>query len=100
MVSPFYSIWQERVPPDVQGRVFSVREMLLSLPSPIGYLLGGMLADHVFEPFFAHPNVLSPVLGWGPGVGMSAMFLASAVLGSMIGWLGVLHPEARKMDME
>jgi predicted MFS family arabinose efflux permease len=99
MVSPFYSIWQERVPTDVQGRVFSVREMLLSLPSPIGFLVGGLLADHVFEPFFAHPNGLSPLLGWGPGVGMSAMFLASAVLGSLIGWLGVFHPEARKLDL-
>lgn len=98
MVSPFYSIWQERVPTDVQGRVFSVREMLLSLPSPIGYLLGGLLADNVFEPFFAQPNPLSGLLGWGPGVGMSAMFLASAVLGSLIGWLGVFHPEARKLD--
>ncbi|MEA5077710.1 MAG: MFS transporter [Anaerolineaceae bacterium] len=99
MVSPFYSIWQERVPTDVQGRVFSVREMLLSLPSPIGFLVGGLLADHVFEPFFAHPNLLSPLLGWGPGVGMSAMFLASAMLGSLIGWLGVFHPEARKLDL-
>ncbi len=98
MVSPFYSIWQERVPTDVQGRVFSVREMLLSLPSPIGYLLGGLLADNVFEPFFAQPNPLSGILGWGPGVGMSAMFLASAVLGSLIGWQGVFHPEARKLD--
>lgn len=99
IVSPFYSIWQERVPTDVQGRVFSVREMLLSLPNPIGFLVGGLLADNVFEPFFAHPNLLSPLLGWGPGVGMSAMFLASAVLGSLIGWLGVFHPDARKLDL-
>jgi len=99
MVSPFYSIWQERVPTDVQGRVFSVREMLLSLPSPIGFLVGGLLADNVFEPFFSHPNLLSGILGWGPGVGMSAMFLASAVLGSLIGWLGVFHPEAKKLDL-
>lgn len=99
MVSPFYSIWQERVPTDVQGRVFSVREMLLSLPNPIGFLLGGLLADHVFEPYFAAPNLFSPMLGWGPGVGMSAMFLASAVLGSLIGWLGVFHPDARKLDL-
>jgi hypothetical protein len=27
------------------------------------------------------------------------MFLASAVLGSLIGWLGVFHPEARKLDL-
>lgn len=98
IVSPFYSIWQEKVPGDVQGRVFAVREMLLSSPSPIGYLLGGLLADHLFEPLFARPNLLSPLVGWGPGTGMSAMFLFTAVLGAMTGMLGILNKNVTKLD--
>jgi MFS family permease len=99
MVSPFYSIWQEKVPGDVQGRVFAVREMLLSSPSPAGYLLGGLLADHFFEPFFANPNFLSPLVGWGPGTGMSAMFLFTAVLGALNGLMGVLNKNISKLDL-
>ncbi len=99
MVSPFYSIWQEKVPGDVQGRVFAVREMLLSSPSPLGYLLGGLLADHIFEPFFAQPNFLSPLVGWGPGTGMSAMFLFTAVLGALTGLLGIFNKNIHKLDL-
>lgn len=99
IVSPFYSIWQEKVPGDVQGRVFAVREMLLCSPSPIGYLLGGLLADNFFEPFFAHPNFLSPLVGWGPGVGMSAMFLFTAVLGALTGLMGILNKNVKKLDL-
>jgi len=99
MVSPFYSIWQERVPGDVQGRVFAVREMLLSSPSPAGYLIGGLMADHVFEPFFAQPNFLSGLVGWGPGAGMSAMFLITGLLGALDGLAGVLSWNVRQMDV-
>jgi predicted MFS family arabinose efflux permease len=99
IVSPFYSIWQEKVPGDVQGRVFAVREMLLCSPSPIGYLLGGLLADNFFEPFFAHPNFLSPLVGWGPGAGMSAMFLFTAVLGGLTGLMGILNKNVKKLDL-
>jgi MFS family permease len=99
IVSPFYSIWQEKVPGDVQGRVFAVREMLLSSPSPIGYLLGGLLADNLFEPFFAHSNFLSPLVGWGPGTGMSAMFLFTAVLGALTGLMGILNKNIHKLDL-
>ena len=100
LVSPYYTIWQERVPPDVQGRVFAVREMFLTSPTPLGYLAGGLLAEHVFEPFFAQPNFLSPLVGWGPGAGMSAMFLFTALLGALDGLAGLLHPAVRRLDVQ
>ena len=98
IVSPYYSIWQERVPPDVQGRVFSAREMIQTSPNPVGYLLGGLLADHLFEPVFAGITPLSPLVGSGPGAGMAAMFLFTALLGAANGLVGVLHPAVRKLD--
>ncbi|MEN6410800.1 MAG: MFS transporter [Anaerolineaceae bacterium] len=98
IVSPYYTIWQERVPGDVQGRVFAVREMFLTSPTPLGYLLGGLLAEQVFEPFFAHPTFLSPLVGWGPGAGMAAMFLFTGLLGALDGLAGLLHPAVRRLD--
>jgi MFS transporter, DHA3 family, macrolide efflux protein len=98
IVNPYYSIWQETVPADVQGKVFSVREMIQTSPSPVGYLLGGLLADHVFEPLFMRTTPLTPLVGMGPGSGMAAMFLITGFCGALNGLIAVLHPAVRKLD--
>ena len=41
------AIWQERVPPDVQGRVLSARHLLVQLPYLMGILMAGYLAESV-----------------------------------------------------
>ena len=50
IVSPYFALWQELVPNQIQGRVFSTREMIQIGSQPVGYLLGGVLADKLFEP--------------------------------------------------
>src|SRR6266545_1144591 len=44
------AIWQSKVAPDVQGRVFSARTMIAWLTNPISPIIGGTLADYVLEP--------------------------------------------------
>ena len=44
------AIWQSKVAPDVQGRVFSARRMIAWSVGPITPILAGLLADHVTEP--------------------------------------------------
>ncbi|MCK4832091.1 MAG: MFS transporter, partial [Anaerolineales bacterium] len=44
------AIWQTKVAPDVQGRVFSTRRLIAWLVTPISSLLAGPLADSVLEP--------------------------------------------------
>jgi len=101
MVSPYYALWQVIVPPDVQGKVFSVREMVQVSSQPIGYLIGGLLADLVFEPAMQPGGMFTGIFGWlvgtGAGAGMSAMFLFTSVLGSLIGFGGLLVPALRKL---
>ena len=41
------AIWQVRVPPDVQGRVFSARHLLVQLPYLFGILAAGYLAEAI-----------------------------------------------------
>ena len=43
----FQSIWQVRVPADLQGRVFAARNMLTDATVPLAFLLAGPLADHL-----------------------------------------------------
>lgn len=102
IVSPYYALWQEVVPPDVQGRVFSTREMVQVTAQPFGFLAAGFLADRVFEPAMQVGGALAGSLGWlvgtGPGAGMAVMFLCTSLGGMLTGLLGWLSPAIRKLD--
>jgi predicted MFS family arabinose efflux permease len=102
IVSPYFALWQEIVPPDVQGRVFSIREMIQVASQPIGYLLGGLMADRLFEPAMQSNGwfsmLVSGLVGTGPGAGMASMFLFTAVCGGLLGFIGLLLPSIRQLD--
>ena len=80
-------ILYKHVPTEMQGRVFAVRNTLQYASIPCGILLGGLLADNVFEPFMQGDSDLALFLqkqvGSGSGSGMAVMFLCTAVLGSL-----------------
>ena len=98
------AIWQSKVPPAIQGRVFSVQTMLQTGMMPIGYLAAGPLADLVFEPAMATNGRLAETFGWlvgtGPGAGMGLMFLGTAVLGLLMSLSGYLFAAVRNVETE
>src|SRR5688500_13795674 len=53
------AIWQSKVAPDVQGRVFSARTLIAWMTNPISPLIAGTLADFVLEPAMRAPSGLS-----------------------------------------
>ncbi len=95
------SIWQSKVPADLQGRVFAFRQMASMLPVPLAYLGAGVLADVVFEPLMAAPgNVLTDALGWGPGRGIGLMFAVIGIIAVAIAAAALRHPRIRALDSE
>ncbi len=74
------AIWQSKVAPDIQGRVFSIRRLIAWLVSPLAMLIAGPLADRVMEPAMQPGgslfNSFSPWVGSGPGSGMALLFAA------------------------
>lgn len=44
-------ILYKKIPEEIQGRVFAVRNAIQYCTIPFGILLDGYLADYVFEPF-------------------------------------------------
>lgn len=98
------AIWQAKIPQAMQGRVFSARQMLVRAFMPVGYLLGGVLADRVMEPAMAVNGPLVPTFGWlvgaGPGAGMALMFLGSATLAIIVSLLAYLLPAVRGVEDE
>jgi MFS family permease len=79
------AIWQSKVDPAVQGRVFSVRRVVAQITAPLAMAVAGPLADQVFEPAMAEGThwlhrFLSPIFGTSPGSGMSVLIFLSGIL--------------------
>lgn len=83
------AIWQAKVAPDVQGRVFAARRLIAQITAPIGMGLAGPLADRVFEPGMKAGGSLSGtfgiLVGVGPGSGMALMLVIFGILGAFAG---------------
>lgn len=79
-------LMREQVPVDMQGRVFSARDTLQNGSIPLGLLLGGWMADHVFEPFMndssSVQNWLSQWFGTGGGSGIALLFFIVGIAGT------------------
>ena len=78
------AIWQAKVAPGVQGRVFSARRMIAWSMGPITPILAGLLADYVTEPAMQSPTMLARLFGWlvgtEPGSGMALQFVLTGVV--------------------
>ena len=81
------TLMRSAVPPALQGRVYSARDTLQNCTIPLGLYAGGMLADHIFEPWMASsaalPQALTPLLGEG-GAGIAVQFFLTALVGLFI----------------
>ena len=86
------ALWQSKVAPDVQGRVFSARMLIAWMTNPISPLIAGTLADYVLEPAMRAPTGLSSALDWliapGPGAGMGLLIFLSSLGGILAGLVG------------
>ncbi len=92
------------VPQDRQGSVFAVRNAIQYCTIPLGILLGGLLADQVFEPFVISGPGSSTLIaglrcfvGTGKGSGMAVMFLCTGLLGSVFSVVAYRRKEIQKL---
>lgn len=95
-------IMRNAVPIELQGRVFSVRNTLQYSTIPLGYLLGGVLADYIFEPIMSGTTALkqlfSTIVGDGDGSGIALMFIFTGIVGFIISVCGLLSKGIRILD--
>lgn len=95
-------ILYRKIPAAMQGRVFAVRNAIQYSTIPAGIILGGYLADYIFEPFMRSGNALAEILiqivGDGAGSGMAAMFLGTGIFGFMISIVSCFNREIRKLN--
>lgn len=96
------AIMYRKIPEDMQGRVFAVRNAIQYSTIPVGIILGGYLADYVFGPFMASGSRLSGILGTivgnGAGSGMAVMFLCTGICGFTVSMASCFNREIKKLD--
>ncbi len=96
------TILYRRIPSAMQGRVFAVRNAIQYSTIPVGIILGGYLADYVFEPFMASGSriagALGKIVGNGAGSGMAVMFLCTGVCGFTVSAASCFNREIKKLD--
>jgi DHA3 family macrolide efflux protein-like MFS transporter len=97
-------IWQTKVAPEVQGRVFALRRMVTRLCLPLAALLAGPLDDYVFEPLMTVDGPLASSLGQiigvgtGRGIDLLLVFLGLSMI--LTTFLAYLYPPLRLVESQ
>jgi hypothetical protein len=102
MDSSNQAIWQRKVAPDVQGRVFSTRRTIAWLANPLGAAIAGPLADWFLEPRMQPGGELAlifgPITGTGPGTGMALLFIYAGLAVILVGLVAYAIPAIANVE--
>lgn len=107
-LTPFHegsrmALWQSKVAPDVQGRVFALNQMCISLVVMTAYMLSGPITERFFEPLLVAGGPLADtlvglVIGTGKGRG-AALFTIVLGISLMAVTAGAwFHRRLREVD--
>ena len=98
------AIWQAKVAPDVQGRVFAVRRAIAWSSQLIAPLLAAPLADYVFKPGMEEGGVLAsvfgPVVGVGANHGIGVLISVLGLAMTLVCVLFFFNPRVRNVEID
>jgi MFS transporter, DHA3 family, macrolide efflux protein len=96
------TIWQMKVPAEVQGRAFAMRRLVAMSTLPLAYVVAGPLADRVFEPWMRAQGGLGRMVGGlfgtGPGRGIAVLFIVLGLLTVIAVVAGFLYQPLRDLE--
>ncbi|AOY81578.1 MFS transporter [Moorena producens JHB] len=97
-------MFQKKVPPEVQGRVFGLKDPIATVGLTLGYAIAGPLDDLIFEPLMAPDSILAGNIGkiigvgQGRGVGLLDILLGLVVVVGTIA--AYQYPRLRLLEEE
>ncbi len=98
------AIWQAKVAPDVQGRVFAVRRTIAWSSGIVAPLLAAPLADYIFKPSMAVGGALAPALGpifgYGASRGVGVLISLVGLLMAAAAVIALLTPLVRRVELD
>ena len=93
---------QTKVPPDLQGRVFSASDFIVPSLNSNYPTAGRLFGDRIFEPAMRRAGLLSSAFGWlvgtGPGSGFGLLILLCGIGGIDCWDFGIFCQEIRNLD--
>jgi MFS family permease len=92
------AIWQSKVEADVQGRVFSARQLLTQIPYLLGTLASGFLAEYVVQPITQSQPALQAFFGKNSGAGISMLVILAGLGGAVVFLVGCRIPAIRDVE--
>jgi MFS family permease len=103
-IGTLQTIWLQKVPSDLQGRVFAVRMMIATSMIPLALLGAGPLVTHVCDPLMAVGGPLAGSLGrlvgTGPGRGIALVLVVFGVVNLALAGLASLYPRLMHVEDE
>lgn len=98
------AIWQAKVAPDVQGRVFAIRRMIAWSSGLVAPLLAAPLADYVFKPGMteggALASLLGPIVGVGANHGVSVLISVLSLFSVGVCALAFFNRDIRNVEID
>ena len=96
--SAYIAILQEKVAPDLQGRIFGLENAITTISFPFGQLL----ADRVFEPALSPggslASTLGVLMGTGPGAGIGFVIFLGGMIAIINGIAGYSIKPIREIE--
>jgi MFS family permease len=98
------ALWQSKVEAAVRGRVFATQQMVTQAAAPLGFVMAGLLADRLFEPWLMPGGPLATsagqIIGFGPGRGMALLLIVLGFIKMSITVWGLTYPRIRRVEDE
>jgi hypothetical protein len=94
------SIFQAKVAPDVQGRVFAAMGQIGMLTTPLAFLIAGPLTDQVAEPAVrsAGWKAVAWLVGSHAGAGMGLLLVVGGMATAAISLVAYTLPSLRRLE--
>jgi hypothetical protein len=98
----FMSILQLKVPPEMQGRVFSLLFQMMYIANPLSLLVTGPLVDRFLEPAVGKPgwSIVAPLVGSRPGSGMGLLMVFAGVAIGLLTAVVYALPKTRSVEAD
>jgi MFS family permease len=98
------SIWQSKVPPELQGRVFAIRRVAAWISTPVTFIVIGPLVDRVFDPLLQEGGLAAPnigtIIGVGPGRGIGLLIILVGLCVLCAVYRAYYYPPLRHVESE
>lgn len=98
-------LFQRKVTPEIQGRVFAINNMFMGVAPPFAAVAIGPMVDYIFEPRLNFDgnwadSIIGQIIGSGPGRGIGLTFILIGILMIIITVTAYQYAPLRLLESE